>query len=80
MKKVPSAFYTFGVLIKNLVKRYRVYFYYFLDSLKLDYEKRTHYGVIFKLFSVSLKNTKILPSKLVTFTLVKVLERSTSRW
>ena len=41
MKKVPSAFYTFGMLVKNSVKRYRVYFYYFSDSLKFDYEKRT---------------------------------------
>ena len=32
-------------------------------------------GVIFKLFSVS-SNTKILPSELVTFTLVKESERS----
>ena len=41
MKKVSSAFYTFDVLVKNLLKRYRVYFYYFSDSLKLVYEKRT---------------------------------------
>ena len=74
MKKIPSAFYTFSVLVKNSVKRYRVYFYYFLDSLKLDYEKRTRNRVIFKLFLVSLKNKKILSSELVTFTLVKVSE------
>ena len=41
MKKVLSSFYTFGMLANNLVKRYQVYFYYFLDSLKLNYEKRT---------------------------------------
>ena len=58
MKKFPSAFYTFSILVKKLVKRYQVYFYYFLDSLKLYYEKRTHYGVIFKIFSVSLKTKK----------------------
>ena len=41
MKKVPSTFYTFSVLIKNSVKRYQVCFYCFSDSLKLDYEKIT---------------------------------------
>ena len=41
MKKVSSSFYTFSVLIKNSVKRYQVYFYYFSDLLKFDHEKRT---------------------------------------
>ena len=50
MKKVLSALYTFRVLVKNSVNKYRVYFYYFLDSLKLDYEKRNPNRVLFKLF------------------------------
>ena len=38
-EKVPSVIYTFHMLIKLPVKRCRVYFFDFLDSLKMDYEK-----------------------------------------
>ena len=72
LKKVSIAFYTLDVLIKNIVKRYRVFFYYFFRLVKMDYIKEKLDEVTFKLFPNSLK-MKILPSELDSFTLVKVL-------
>ena len=41
MKKISIAFYSFGVLAKKLTEEVSSVLLYFLDSLKLDYEKRT---------------------------------------
>ena len=54
-------------------------FYAISDSLKLAYEKENPlWSYILSFFSL-LKNTKILPSELVTFTLVQELEWMTNR-
>ena len=39
MKKYQEYLYTFHMLVKSHVKECRVYFFTFLDSLKVDYEK-----------------------------------------
>ena len=79
MKKYRASLYTFYMIVKMLVKGCRVYFFTFLDSLKVDYEKGNPFqSYILALFSL-LKNTKIFMSKIVTFTLVKESEWLTSR-
>ena len=42
MKKYRASFNTFHMLVTTPVKEYRVYFFAFSDSLKVDYEKGTH--------------------------------------
>ena len=58
LKKYRASLCTFHMLVKTSVKECRVYFFIFLDSLKVDYEKGNPFTELYLSSFQSPQNTK----------------------